>query len=134
MIARGAATVDDEIVQQIVDTAGSNFVQLEYLAECPDPRSEIASLVEQQTLVLREMYREQNEAYQLLLEVDGGKKVSVDLGYKLHSLLLSQRDEVNAICAVHPNRYLILSMPVTKKALQLIQQEKAKNAWWTFWK
>ena len=72
MIQRGSATVDEEIVQQIVDTAGSNFLQLNRLAECLDPRSEIASLVEQQTLVLREMCREQNEAYKLLLKVNKG--------------------------------------------------------------
>ena len=45
MIQGGLATVDMEIFQSIVDTAGSNFIRLKYLAECLDPRSEIENLV-----------------------------------------------------------------------------------------
>jgi len=125
MIQKGSTTVDEEIVQQIVDTAGSNLLELNRLAECPDPMSVIEDLVQQQTIVLREMYKEQNEAYKLLLKVHKGEKIRVDHGDKRQLLLLSQRGNVKAICGVHPNRYLILSMPVTKKALQNIEREKA---------
>ena len=139
MIARGAATVDDEIVQQIVDTAGSNFVRLKDLARSLDPRTQIENLVQHQTLVLRELFEEKNEAYQLLLKIYKEEKVYNDRENKLHSLLLSSD---SAICGVHPNGYLIFSMPVIKKALQIIEQEKAiaieqkkaKNARWTIWK
>lgn len=136
ILKRGQEVIGDDVIQDIVDTAGSNFVELERLAISSNPTLEIENLVQLHTLYLRKLKTSQKGAYDLLAMIVSGAKVNKCQGDDDHMLLLSRHPDIDAFCCVHPNGHLILAMPVTKKALSIIEQEvldkqmKMRNVWW----
>ena len=127
MIRRGLANnLDEEVIEQIVGMAGSNLIQLRNLAVSREPRKSVEKLIQWQTRTLRVLFVEDEKAYELLLMIAKGEKILVDHGEKLHMLLLTLRENFDAICGVHPDGHLILSMPVTKIALEILQKEKSE--------
>ena len=124
MIQGGSAPVDEEIVQQIVETAGSNFLMLKNLANSPNVQAKMQTLLDTQIENLTALSH-QKEAYELLMTIAKGEKLIRFMGSKSsHLLLLSQRDTFDPLCGVHPDGHLILAMPVTKVALQIMEQAK----------
>ena len=123
MIHKGLTTVNEEIVQQIVDTAGSNLVVLKELASSSNIQAKMQTRLDDQIRNLRALSY-QKEAYELLMTIAKGEKlISYTSSNDAHSLLLSQRKNFDAVCGVHPDGHLILAMPVTKKALKIIEKE-----------
>lgn len=114
--------MNEAVVQQIVDTAGSNFHVLMDLASSTDPMEAIERAVMQETSYLRKLLVQHKEAFDVLLKVSKGEKITYNYG-ESHELLLSALDNRIAFCGLRDNYSFTLSTLVTKKALQIIEQE-----------
>jgi len=118
------SVVNEAHVHEIVSTAGSNLAELKKLATDVDPLQAVEGLLTKHVSCLRKLMIQDKKAYELLLRIDRGESIYINLGDDDHMLLLSQYDKIDAICGVHPTGRLILAMPVTKKAIQIIMKGK----------